>query len=65
MLNGLEINDDRAKVVAFTQPYYRFEQQLTVRAADKDRYRNLDDLKGKKVAVLDGSESVKVLMAAG
>ncbi|MFN4257996.1 MAG: ABC transporter permease subunit [Gemmataceae bacterium] len=65
VLNGLEVNDERAKVIAFTTPYYAYEQQLTVRAADQAKYRSLDDLKGKKIAVLNGSASVDVLKENG
>src|SRR5262249_31925994 len=65
VLNGLEINGDRAKKVLFTTPYYLYEQQLTIRAKDKDKYATLEDLKGKPIAVLGGSESVRVLERAG
>jgi polar amino acid transport system substrate-binding protein len=65
VLNGLEVNPGRAKAVAFTYPYYVYQQQLTVREGDKDVYRTLDDLKGKVVAVLNGSASADVLRQAG
>lgn len=65
VMNGLEINEERKKVVAFSEPYYLYEQQLTVRAADKDKYRGLDDLKGRKVGTLSGAEANNVLAAAG
>jgi len=65
ILNGLEMTAERAKKVSFSTPYYVYEQQLTVRSADANRYRTLADLKGKKVAVLKSSASVKVLLDAG
>ena len=43
----------------FTVPYFLYQQQLTVRAEDKDRYQTLDDLKGKRVGVLNESASVR------
>ena len=64
-LNGLEVSEDRAEVVDFTVPYYRYGQQLTIREADRERYRSLEDLKGKRISVLNGSASVDVLLAAG
>jgi polar amino acid transport system substrate-binding protein len=64
-MNGLEINRKRAQQIRFSTPYYIYEQQLTVRQTDRDRYRSLADLKGKKVAVLESSESVRVLEKAG
>ena len=65
VLNGLEITDERADVVDFTTPYYAYAQQLTVRDADRERFRSLDDLRGRRVSVLNGSASVDVLLEAG
>jgi len=65
VINGIEINDERAKVVAFSSPYYLYEQQLTVRAEDKDKFKSLDDLKGKKIGTLNGAEANNVLTKAG
>ena len=65
VVNGIEINEDRQKVVGFSQPYYLYEQQLTVRAEDKDKYKTLADLKGKKIGTLDAAEANNVLERAG
>jgi len=65
VVNGIEINEERAKRVAFSTPYYQYEQQLTVRAEDKGKYRTLDDLKGRKVATLNAAEANNVLKRAG
>jgi polar amino acid transport system substrate-binding protein len=64
-INGLEINEDRKKVVDFSTPYCAYEQQLTIRDADKDKYKSLDDLKGKMIATLNNAESNNVLASAG
>lgn len=64
-LNGLELSAERAGVVDFTIPYYRYGQQLTVRAADAATFRSLDDLRGRRISVLNGSASVDVLKDAG
>jgi ABC-type amino acid transport substrate-binding protein len=65
VLNGIEINDLRSKLYNFTQPYFVYEQQLSVRVEDKDKYKTLDDLKGHKIGILDGTESGNVLKRAG
>lgn len=65
VINGIEINADRQKAYNFSQPYYIYEQQITVRAEDKDKIKSLDDLKGKKVGILDGTEAGNVLKRAG
>jgi len=64
-LNGLEVSRERAAVVDFTVPYYRYGQQLTIRAADRGRFRSLADLRGRRISVLNGSASVDVLREAG
>ena len=63
-LNGIEVTPDRADVVAFTRPYYVFQQELTVRKGDT-RMRSLADLKGKKVGTLSGSLARDMLEATG
>jgi len=45
------ITDERKQKVAFTQPYFDADQSLLIRAADKDRYKRLTDLKGKTIGV--------------
>ncbi|HYG75054.1 MAG TPA: ABC transporter substrate-binding protein [Planctomycetota bacterium] len=65
VMNGIEVNEERAKVVSFSAPYYLYEQQLTVRAEDKDKYKTLEDLKGKKIGTLNGAEANNVLTKAG
>ncbi|HYF48842.1 MAG TPA: transporter substrate-binding domain-containing protein [Planctomycetota bacterium] len=65
VMNGLEINEERKKKVSFSEPYFVYEQQLTVRAEDKDKYKSLEDLKGKNVGTLSGAEANNVLKAAG
>ena len=65
VMNGLEINEARQKAVDFSQPYYVYEQMLTVRLADKEKYKSLDDLKGKKIGTLSGAEANNVLKRAG
>ncbi|MBK8978459.1 MAG: ABC transporter permease subunit [Planctomycetes bacterium] len=65
VLNGLEVTPERAEVVDFTVPYYRYGQQLTVRDADRGRFASLADLRGHRISVLNGSASVDVLTGAG
>ena len=65
VINGVEITDERKTRVSFSKPYYVYEQQLTVRAEDKDKFKSLDDLKGKKIGTLSGAESNHVLTRAG
>jgi polar amino acid transport system substrate-binding protein len=49
------ITDERKQKVAFTQPYFDADQALLIRAADKERYKQLGDLKGKTIGVQSGT----------
>ncbi|HOX39835.1 MAG TPA: transporter substrate-binding domain-containing protein [Candidatus Brocadiia bacterium] len=65
VVNGIEINEERKKRLLFSEPYYIYEQQLTVRVEDKDKYKSLDDLKGKPISTLNAAEANNVLKSAG
>jgi polar amino acid transport system substrate-binding protein len=66
VLNGLEVTPERADKVAFSTPYFRYLQQATVRAEDAaSKYTTLDQLKGKRIAVLNASASIDALKARG
>ncbi len=65
LINGFEFTADRERVVAFSTPYFRYSQQLVVRAEDRDRFTSLADLAGRPIAVLNGSASIESLRAAG
>ena len=59
-LNGLEITDERRKMVLFSDPYYATYLQIIVRQ-DETRFKKLSDLSGFKVGTLTGALSEKVL----
>ena len=65
LINGFEVTADRERVVAFSAPYFRYAQQLVVRAEDRDRFTSLADLAGRPIAVLNGSASIESLRSAG
>ena len=49
------ITEERRRKVAFTQAYFDADQSLLIRAADKERYKSLADLKGKTIGVQSGT----------
>jgi len=59
-MNGIEDTPDRAKLVLFSDPYYVYSQQITVRR-DTKGIQYLDDLKGKRVATLSGTAAEDIL----
>lgn len=52
--NGLEITPEREQTITFTNPYYVFSEQITIRKGGP-RLKNLDDLRGRRVGTLSAS----------
>jgi polar amino acid transport system substrate-binding protein len=63
-LSGIEETPARRAALATTLPYYEFREVLTVRDQDRDRYRSLADLRGRRVATLGGTIAYEILLAA-
>lgn len=63
-LSGIEDIPARRASLAVSIPYYEFREVLTVREADKDRFRALSDLRGRSVATLGGTIAYELLLAA-
>ena len=53
--NGLTANPDREKTMELSKYYLVNEQAVVVKKSNKDDYTSVDSLKGKKVAVEQGS----------
>lgn len=63
-LSGIEDIPARRQSLATSVPYYEFREVLTVREGDRDRYRTLADLRGRRVATLGGTMAYDLLLAA-
>jgi polar amino acid transport system substrate-binding protein len=63
-LSGIEDIPARRQSLAASIPYYEFREVLTVRERDRDRYRMLADLKGRRVATLGGTMAYDLLLEA-
>lgn len=63
-LSGIEDIPARRQSLAASIPYYEFREVLTVRAGDRDRYRTLADLTGRRVATLGGTIAYELLLEA-
>jgi polar amino acid transport system substrate-binding protein len=63
-LSGIEDTPARRSMVGVTVPYYQFDEVLTVRDGDRDRFRTLTDLRGKRVATLGGTIAYEILLEA-
>jgi polar amino acid transport system substrate-binding protein len=63
-LSGIEDIPARRRTLAASVPYYQFREVLTVREDDRERYRSLGDLQGKRVATLGGTIAYDLLLEA-
>lgn len=63
-LSGIEDTSARRVRLAVTIPYYEFREILTVREADRGRFRTLADLRGRRVATLGATLAYDILLVA-
>jgi polar amino acid transport system substrate-binding protein len=63
-LSGIEDTPARRSALLATIPYYQFREVITVREADRDRFRSLADLRGRRVATLGGTIAYDALLEA-
>ena len=63
-LGGIEDTPTRRATYPVTVPYYQFREVLSVRSADARRFRNLGDLRGRRVGTLAGTIAYEILLAA-
>src|SRR5205809_3174281 len=60
-MSGVEDTPGRRAAHAATIPYYEFQEVLTVRAEDRERYRSVSDLRGHRVGTLGGTIAYEIL----
>jgi polar amino acid transport system substrate-binding protein len=63
-LSGIEDTPARRAGYAVTLPYYQFREVLSVRSADSGQFRQLADLRGRRVGTLSGTIAYEILLAA-
>ena len=63
-MSGVEDTAPRRAAHAVTIPYFEFHEVLTVRAADRDRFRAFADLRGRKIGTLAGTIAYDHLLEA-
>ncbi|HZA12883.1 MAG TPA: ABC transporter substrate-binding protein/permease [Myxococcaceae bacterium] len=64
-LNGIEVAEEKRRVVDLTRPYYVTAERLTVRRGDPNAPRTLAELKGRPVGTLPGSLAERILQHEG
>jgi len=63
-MSGVEQTPPRCAVLACTVPYFEFQEVISVRPGDRDRFKTLRDLKGHRVATLSGTIAYDRLLQA-
>jgi len=61
-MSGVEDTPARRAALAATIPYYVFTEALTVRAADRERFDELSDFRGRRVGTLGGTIAYDILL---
>ena len=62
-LSGIEDRPELRERHALTIPYFEFREVLAVRPADRERFRRLADLAGRRVGTLGGTAAYAILVA--
>lgn len=60
VVSGMNPDEERAKVVDFSEIYYNSQHGILVRSEDVDKYKTFADLEGEKVGVQLGSTQAKI-----
>ena len=63
-MSGVEDTPARRAMLAVTIPYFEFREVLTVRERDRARFRDLADLRGRRVGTLGATIAYDTLLAA-
>ncbi len=63
-LCGIEDTPARRSMIAASVPYYEFREVITVREADRDRFKSLAELRGRRIATLGGTIAYEILLKA-
>ena len=64
-MNGLEVAEEKKRVVDLSRPYYATSEHLTVRRGDAAAPRTFEALKGRRVGTLPSSLAERILRRAG
>ena len=63
-MSGVEDTPARRAALAATIPYYEFTEALTVREADRTKFDELADFRGRRVGTLGGTIAYEILLDA-
>ena len=61
IISGMTPTPERQQSVDFTKIYYTAVQTAVIRAEDKDKFKTIDDLKGKRVGAQKGATQEQIV----
>ena len=61
-MSGIEDRPELRERQSLTMPYFEFREVLAIRPADRDRFRTLSDLAGRRVATLGSTGAYQILL---
>lgn len=64
-LNGIEVTDEKRRVVIFSRPYFAAPERMTIRRGDRAAPRSLESVRGRRVGTLPASLAERILRRAG
>lgn len=65
VINGIEVADEKRRVVALSRPYFAAAEVLTLRKGDTNAPRTLEALAGRRVGTLPGSMAERIATRSG
>lgn len=65
VINGIEIADEKKRLVALSRPYFATREVLTIRRGDEKAPRTLEQLKGRVIGTLPNSMAQRIAEGAG
>ena len=60
IISGMTTTPERKKEVDFTEPYMMTNNVMLVKKSDKNKYKDLKDFTGKKIAAQKGTDQEKI-----
>jgi polar amino acid transport system substrate-binding protein len=60
IISGMNPDEERKKQIDFSDIYYEAQHAVLINSADKDKYKKVDDLAGKKIGAQLGSTQQKI-----
>lgn len=65
VINGIEVAEEKRRLVELSRPYFATAEVLTIRAGEAGAPRTLEQLAGRRIGTLPGSMAARIAERAG